>query len=198
MLGGVTSPRLLTRVGSVAAVSASGAGVLSGAAGAVLARVYRPHAPGVEVALISADARDTERWLDWQLYALTALLVAAVAALVVTWMLRRRGGPAAPTVLAAAGVVSAAAALWTRPLVQWDQLALWAVTVGDGISGYWYAAFNGGVRFLLIDGAEVSQGQYAPALMVHLAAPVLATVTLACAALLTLRQGGTDRGATRS
>ena len=68
--------------------------------------------------------------------------------------------------------------LLTRPLVQWDQLALWAVTTGSGMSGYWYAGFDNGVRFVLVGNTEVTQGQYAPMLLMYLIAPMLGAVAL--------------------
>lgn len=74
-----------------------------------------------------------------------------------------------------AALVGAVVALLTRSLVQWDQLALWAVTVGGGLDGYW-TALDDGVRFVLVDGVEVDRGDYAVALGVHLLAHVVAVV----------------------
>jgi hypothetical protein len=62
--------------------------------------------------------------------------------------------------------------------VKWDQLALRAVTVGTGIHGLWYAAFNHEVRFVLIDGAEVDQSSFAPWAVVHLVVPFLVLAAL--------------------
>jgi quinol-cytochrome oxidoreductase complex cytochrome b subunit len=81
--------------------------------------------------------------------------------------------------VAIAAVVAAGLASYTTRLVRWDQLALRAVTVGTSIDGYWAAAFHHGVRFVLVDGNEVSQRAYATALVVHLVAPVVATLGLA-------------------
>lgn len=83
-----------------------------------------------------------------------------------------RAAIVASAVTVIAGVLTVA----TRPLVQWDQLALWAVTTGSDVGGYWYAAFDEGVRFVLLGGSEVSQRRYAATLVVHLIAPVVAGV----------------------
>lgn len=46
------------------------------------------------------------------------------------------------------------------------------------MAGYWFAGFDDGVRYVLVDGAEVSQGEYVRALITHLAAPMLCAVAL--------------------
>jgi len=66
----------------------------------------------------------------------------------------------------------------TRPLVEWDQLALRAVTVGSDVDGYWTAAFGDDVRFVLTRSTEVSQREYGAVLITHLAAPVVAAIAL--------------------
>ena len=68
--------------------------------------------------------------------------------------------------------------MMTRPLVEWDQLAIWAVTVGSDIDGYWTAAFGGDVRFVLMGNTEVSQGEYGAVLIIHLAAPAVTAIAL--------------------
>jgi quinol-cytochrome oxidoreductase complex cytochrome b subunit len=89
---------------------------------------------------------------------------------------------------AALALVAAAATVLTRPLVQWDQLALWAVTVGTDVHGYWYAAHDDSVRFLLIGSSEVTQGQYAPMVLLHVLAPVVGAIGAAATAVLVLRR----------
>lgn len=173
------SESTLVRLGALtAAVGAVSAGITL-VAGLVLADSYGPHAPGAEVFLLPRQVRDSDRWSDWHLAASVVFVIAAIALLLVTWLLRRRQ-TRTRTLLAmsAVGAAAAVVVLWTRPMVHWDQLALWAVAVGTNVSGYWYAAFDDGVRFVLIDGSEVSQGQYAPALIVHLVAPAVGLVVL--------------------
>ena len=70
------------------------------------------------------------------------------------------------------------AASLTWYLVEWDQLALWAVTAGTDVSGLW-AARSDEVRFVLVGGAEVAPDAYARWLLVHLGAPVVALLTTA-------------------
>lgn len=141
------------------------------------------------MSLLPAGARETQRWSDWQLYASTGFVIAAVVTLVVIWMLRKHvAGSWSALGLSSAAAVAAVVALWTRPLVQWDQLALWAVTTGTNADGYWYAAFNDEVRFVLVDGAEISQGQYAPAAVAHLVAPFLGAVALTAACVVLIRR----------
>lgn len=72
----------------------------------------------------------------------------------------------------AVAVAAAAITLLTRGVVTWDQLALSSVTVGSDISGYWTAAFDYQVLFVLVDGTEESRSEYALALVAHLASPV--------------------------
>lgn len=59
-------------------------------------------------------------------------------------------------------------------LLPWDQLALWAVTVGSDIDGYGIL-FSGDVRFVLVGGAEVAPSTIVRWLIVHvvMAGPVL-------------------------
>ena len=87
---------------------------------------------------------------------------------------------------------------YTGYLLPWDQLALWAVTVGDGLDGYW-PVFDDGVRFVLVGGAEVEPADYGAALAVHLLAHVIGAVAAlgACALLVgkTAKAPGSGPGA---
>lgn len=156
------------------------AGLIAVVAAGVLAETYRPHAPGVETFLLPARVRDADRADVHQVAVVVLSLISLVTAVVVvaeklrsTAWLRRHVGVA----IAAAG--AALIAWYTTALVRWDQVALWAVTVGGDIDGYWPAAFDDRVRFVLIDNREVSQSSYAVALALHLVTPVLAVIGLA-------------------
>jgi hypothetical protein len=165
--------RILTWAGGIGAASA----VVTFVAAAVPTLSYRPAAPGEATG-------STDGWLVLHTSAASILGMAAFAAfLVLIW---RTGGPRPwrrPLPIAATAVATAAAAVGivTRDMVTFDQIALTSVRVGEGISGYWFAAFDDDVAFLLVDGAEVGQGAYARALVVHLVAPVLAGAALAVA-----------------
>lgn len=72
-------------------------------------------------------------------------------------------------------------------LLPWDQLALKAVTVGDGIKGY-RGVWNGAARFVLIRDAEVTAPTVTVWLVVHLVGGVVATALTAAAAVVTPRR----------
>ncbi len=94
-----------------------------------------------------------------------------------TWPSQRPGVVVGST-LATIALVASTAVAWNR--VRWQQLALWAVVVGDNISGLWYAAFSDQVRFVFVDGSgEVPPSDLAPWVVLHLAAPFVALATLA-------------------
>ncbi len=154
-----------------------------------LARVYRPgpyfaHAPG-----LSAGAATSQRWSDW--HRVTSGVLVVLAALVVVLaalqVFRDRAGTAhrGRITLGAAvlALVAAVVTIATRSVVEFDQLGLWAVTVGGTFDGYWFAAFSDEVRFVIVDSQELSPTEYGVILVVHLAAPVLAAVGLAAVAL---------------
>lgn len=80
----------------------------------------------------------------------------------------RTAGPrrwAAPAVGAGLAVTTVAAS-FTGYLLPWDQLALWAVTVGSTLGGY-RPLFGSQVRFVLIDGAGVGGSTIVRWLVVH-------------------------------
>jgi quinol-cytochrome oxidoreductase complex cytochrome b subunit len=85
--------------------------------------------------------------------------------------------------LVALGAVGGAAlallaAFVTGLLLPWDQLALWAVTVGTNMYGL-RASFDPHVRFVLVGGAEVSPAAYRTAAVLHVIVfPALAAVSL--------------------
>jgi hypothetical protein len=85
-------------------------------------------------------------------------------------------------VVATSFIVAVAAAIvtsLTRHLVEFDYVGLRSVTVGLDMSGYWFAAFDDNVRFIFVHNRRVSQGEYIPALIAHLAAPILGVAALA-------------------
>lgn len=85
---------------------------------------------------------------------------------------KRRAG----VVVAVAFLMALIAASMTGYLLPWDQLALWAVTVGERWSGV-LDPFGDGVRFVIIGGAEVGIDTYRRWTVVHLVALPLLLVT---------------------
>ncbi|MGC1511840.1 MAG: hypothetical protein WA797_02855 [Acidimicrobiales bacterium] len=157
------------------------AGLIAAVAAGVLAETYRPHAPGVETFLLPARVRDADRWADVHQVAVVVLsLISLVTAVVVVAeTLKSKASLRRDVSVAIAAAGAALIAWYTTALVRWDQVALRAVTVGGDIDGYWTAAFDERVRFVLIDNTEVSQSSYAAALALHLVTPVLAVIGLA-------------------
>lgn len=181
-----TVRRATIAAASVGAVTALAVTV----AGLVLARDYRPDLTRVWGDRVPAEvlARyQPSPWSDWHriLSGGVLVLAAGVAVLVAVSVTRdrvpsdRRGLVVGTTMLA---VVAAVVTIATRSLVEWDQLGLWAVTTGDG-GGYWKAAFDDEVRFVIVGGAEVDPARYSVALIAHLAAPVLAATGLGAVAV---------------
>ena len=166
---GLSALGLLTAIGSAVV-------------GFVLAEVYVPHvAAGTYGGL--PELRGSTGWTTAHVVLSVVLLAASVGLTVALAWSARRGrlsARRAAVLLVASGVavLAAVVTLVSRPLVEWDLLAMWAVTADVDGSGYWTAAFDDGVRFLFIDGREVSQGDYAPVLLVHLGAPVIGAVAL--------------------
>lgn len=70
-------------------------------------------------------------------------------------------------VLGAGLPITTLAAFFTGLLLPWDQLALWAVTVGSNVRGY-RIVFDPVVRFVLIGGVEISRHTLIRWLLVHM------------------------------
>lgn len=103
-------------------------------------------------------------------------LVWLIMSTVLNWRLRSR---AVRIVAGVVAVLATTASAVTWPLVQWQQVALWEVTVGIDMVGLLKPAYSEKVRFLLINGAEVSQSTYATWLLIHLITPFVALLSLA-------------------
>ena len=168
---------VVIKVGVVAAL-------VAGFAGVALAGSYRPHASGVDVALLARDFDEIERWRDWRGATTIAALVCSCAAGVIVVVGRRNAlrRPMATMCALAVAAFLATLTIVTTRRVEWDQLGLRSVTVGSDLSGYWGAAFGDDVRFVTVDAADLSQSSYARMLLLHLAAPFGAAISLMVAA----------------
>jgi quinol-cytochrome oxidoreductase complex cytochrome b subunit len=71
--------------------------------------------------------------------------------------------------VAAGAVVLAVGLSITGYLLPWDQLAIWAVTVGTDMRGMFPAAFDDQVRFVLVGGVEIGQDTIRRWFIVHAA-----------------------------
>lgn len=136
---------------------------------------YRPSTARLLTGTSLADhARVVHRWAA----AVTVFPTSMVALVVLLaeagqrWqgeVRRRTGAVAGPLILAGAAVAS-----FSGFLLPWDQIGLWAVTVGTSIHGYetfWQQSY----RFVIIGGAEVPIGTLQRWTVVH----VLVSVVLA-------------------
>jgi quinol-cytochrome oxidoreductase complex cytochrome b subunit len=126
---------------------------------------YRPSTGGAGWRLADG-VRFAHRWV-----AIVTVLVAAVLAVVsvaeaaVRWTgpRQRRSGVVTGPAIAVLVLVAS----FTGTLLPWDQLALWAVTVGSDMSGFRPILDDSQVRFVLIGGSEVSTATVRFWLAVH-------------------------------
>lgn len=136
--------------------------------GLLLAGGYRPTAPAGDLPL------------DQGLHQLAATLLQAVALLAAVCALGWSHGSGrrlwiGPAVVLALVMVASV----TGQRLPWEQLGLWAVTVGTDVEGVWYAAFDDGVRFVLVDGrGELSPADYRQDVLLHLGAGAAVVVGL--------------------
>jgi quinol---cytochrome c reductase cytochrome b subunit, bacillus type len=99
------------------------------------------------------------RWLHRVLSALAFPTAIATAVLVVLDARRKRSGWRQGRTALVAGpglVLLVLGASFTGYLLPWDQLALWAVTVGTNMQGY-TPVFGSSVKYVLLGSNEVSQ-----------------------------------------
>lgn len=137
------------------------------ASGAMLIFYYRPTAAQAwndlyqlrSDASLSQSLRSLHRWATslW-LFTLIPLLIVEII---------RRSSRSALTL--AGTIVLALAASFTGYLLPWDQLALWAVTLGTNMRGYLPLLFGDDVRFVVINGVEVGQSTIRRWFYIHVA-----------------------------
>jgi quinol-cytochrome oxidoreductase complex cytochrome b subunit len=135
---------------------------------------------------------DRDQWIR-TVHEVTAIALLAVAVALVVLAILRRGTTGAPGVVAGVGVlVTVGGAYVLGRLLPWDQLALWAVTTARG-SGLGVAmTFNSRVKYVLIDGREVSASTYHWWAMAHVALSALVVLALVLVWLRT-RDGDVSR-----
>ena len=165
-----------------------------GRAPSTVSREVASHGGG-PVALLPSSARWSRQLADWHAVSVS---VAVVALLVwCGFIVASHGWRTRQVAIAVGSTIGAVAVLglsvmaWHR--VRFDQLGLWAVTVGSDVSGLWYAAFSNHVRFVFVgDSGELSQSEVAPWVVVYLLAPFIA-LGLFGIGWVTTRPGRTPR-----
>ena len=152
--------------------------VVLGASGAWLWWNYRP---------------DRDQWVaTTHEVAAIALLVVAVALVALAILRRARAG--ASGIVAALGVLATVGASYvTGRLLPWDQLALWAVTIGGnriphGVAG----TFDDRVKFLIVRSREVSIDTYHFWAISHVVLGALVALTLLLAWWRTKRESAPE------
>lgn len=185
------------RVAAGAAFVGLAAGSVTTVAGLVLTAIYRPRTNGFPFNELPNDLQRVERWSNLHGMGSAALVISAAItlALVLSMVVGGEKSGRGAAVLLCGAVLAISASLATvvsRPLVEWDQLALRPITVGSELDGYEAAAFDDDVVFVLIGNHEVSQGQYAATLVAHLTAPVVAGGSLLGIGVLCARRRRDD------
>lgn len=97
------------------------------------------------------------------------LVIAAAVLIVAERWPRNRGRSRRAAVAIGLGLVATVLfGSFTGPLLAWDQLGLWAVTVGADWSGYSRLVLDADeVRFAIVDGAQITLGTLVRWLVVH-------------------------------
>jgi hypothetical protein len=115
----------------------------------------------------------------------TRALIAVGTVLVVlrATIWRERGSRgSAPIAFAVGGTLLVGISTFTLGKLLWDSIGVWAVTVPD-VAGFLDATDGDVVRFVIVDGSEVSPGSYTRSLIFHSLLIVVGTVAIAIAAL---------------
>ncbi len=158
----------------MAAAIASALLLILFASGVFLHLAYRPTAVAAWPDIASLSTSVSYAQLVRRIHGAAALpsLVAVLGAVVMSITRSRRW------TVSVAALVAALTALVSGPLLPWDQLALWRVTVGSRMTGY-FPLYSDDVRYALVNGRQISIGELLTWLWVHTAAGVLALVLTA-------------------
>ncbi|HEX6418193.1 MAG TPA: cytochrome b N-terminal domain-containing protein, partial [Acidimicrobiales bacterium] len=140
--------------------------------GVVLFFAYRPTGSAVYDELFAGDARSGVELAHiartaHQLVARSALPTAVLAGVLVALRARPPARRRVDVLVGASLAVVMVVGSFTGYLLPWDQLGLWAVSVGEDMVGYLPLFDEEKVRFVLIGGAEVMPGTVVRWLLVH-------------------------------
>lgn len=172
------------RLAVAAAIVGVGASVITWLVAVVLTFTYRPagpewfhYAPGPP-----PGSGATEGWLVLHTSAAAIAGMGAFGAfLILVWPTGSSGRRVGrwPVVATGLATLAAAVAIVTRDMVTYEQVAFGSVRVVEDLAGYWTAAFDSDVRFVIVDGAEVSPAAYRLRWLAHLVAPLVTAGALA-------------------
>jgi quinol-cytochrome oxidoreductase complex cytochrome b subunit len=140
------------------------------ATGVWLSWNFRPTAASVWRDLYGGPAVDWPAVMTalhrWSAVVLVFLAVVAVGVALVR-LVDARMGPL-PLMASLVAVGAALGGWFTGSLLPWDQVALWAVTVGTNMGGYWWL-WSDEIRFVFARGREVPVEDVQRAFLLHLA-----------------------------
>jgi quinol-cytochrome oxidoreductase complex cytochrome b subunit len=146
------------------------------------------YVPGPGRAWTVGAAHEVHRFSGYAFAVVSVLLVVNFALGTAGQGARRAGkGIAAGVAL----VVAVGVGLVSGPKLAWDQLALWAVTAGASFRG----VFHTQVKYVLVDGGELSVASYNRWAWVHVLAVPLAIVTCLVVLALLARHASDDGSA---
>jgi quinol-cytochrome oxidoreductase complex cytochrome b subunit len=120
---------------------------------------------------------DRDQWIRTVHEVAAATLLVIAVALVVLSIVRRARTGAAGIVAAVGVLVTTGAAYVLGRLLPWNQLALWAVTVGSDVRGA-QVTFDDRVKFIIVRGREVSASTYHWWAVLHLVLSALVLLAL--------------------
>lgn len=169
--GLVKFARIAVKVGVVAALGAALGSLF-------LAKLYVPSSDPILV-----DARRSDALIAWNNLMALLFSMATVCALFAAAYVRHLGirERRQRSALVGGSVVAGIAMLVsivTAELVPWTQVAFDAVETGTHVSGYWVAAFDPDVAFVLTRRGQASQLWYRSEVLLHLAAPFVVAIAL--------------------
>ncbi len=184
----------MTRARTIALGVLSAELVVLAVTGVILYFAYVPTAtqafgagfPDAEGGELAEALRLVHRWASW---------LAVPTSIVAASLLAVRSRPSERVVsglaLGAGLVLAVLAASFTGYLLPWDQLALFAVTVGGNFSGYTWLG-NDDVRFVLMNGTEIAPRTVLKWLVLHAVVLGGATAALLAVAWRRARAGAVN------
>jgi len=155
-----------------------------------IALVFR-YRPSVTRPYASVTGLETRSPVSWRgVHRLAAeLFVPAVGALAIAsiglFLARRDRAPIVLSLLAGLGALTA---VFTGYLLPWDQLSLWAVTVGTDMRGYTPILRNHDVKYVILGSREIDVATFNRWFWIHTVVVPLVIVAVLIALVMTARR----------